>query len=95
MDCRKTWLIVRLSDARQFAIKNSKCEDDKERLIADAMAHLFTLETCKLINIKSPDQTEFFSREKKHMCSSPIQELYLVLRGTLNLDVDDNSLTVK
>jgi mannose-6-phosphate isomerase-like protein (cupin superfamily) len=46
-------------------------------------------------HIKSPDQTEFFSREKKHMCSSPIQELYLVLSGTLNLDVADSSLTVK
>lgn len=46
-------------------------------------------------HIKEPKREDFFSEEKKHSHKSPIEEFYLVLNGTLEMEINDQIVAVK
>ncbi len=46
-------------------------------------------------HIKQPKRDDFFSKEQKHSHNSPIEEIYLVLNGTLDLEISNQTVTIK
>ncbi len=46
-------------------------------------------------HIKDPKREDLFKKEKKHSHKFPIEEIYLVLNGTLDLEIINQMVTIK
>ena len=45
-------------------------------------------------HVKEPEKEAFFCKEQKHSHGFPIQEIYLVLNGTLKLEIENQIVTI-
>ena len=55
----------------------------------------FYSEQIQIAYVDTPDREWFFKMQKEHWHTPPIEEYYLVLRGTLKVKVEDTVIVLK
>ena len=55
----------------------------------------FYSEQIQIAYVNNPEREWFFNMQKEHLHTPPIEEYYLVLRGTLKVKVEDTVIVLK